>query len=138
MGRILRPCWQALCVWRNELSQSAAQANTFYCDVAKNGKVFSLRDKNGFPAPKGDGGKRSMPFWSTRSRVEKVIATVPDYSKFEVVELDWETFNKNWITGLNKDGLLIGVNWSGQKATGYDVSPINVRDNIEALISKNT
>ncbi len=120
------------------MSQSAAQASIFYSDVAKNGKVYSLRDKDGFPAPKGDGGRRSMPFWSTRSRVEKIIATIPAYSKFELVELDWQIFSENWLTGLDKDGLLIGINWSGDKATGYDVPPLSVRDNVEHLISENT
>lgn len=120
------------------MTQAAAQANAFYMEIAKTGKVWAIRDARGFPAPIGDEGKRTMPFWSTRSKAEKIIKNVSAYHGFEVVELDWETFRDRWLVGLDKDGLNVGVNWSGDMAVGYDVSPINVRRIIENLISKST
>jgi hypothetical protein len=35
------------------------------------------------------------------------------------------------LPGLKKDGILIGVNWSGDRAKGYDIESDFVRDAIE-------
>jgi hypothetical protein len=35
---------------------------------------------------------------------------------------------------MQKDGLNVGVNWSGEKAFGYDVYPEQVRQNVEQAI----
>jgi hypothetical protein len=67
-----------------------------------------------------------MPFWSLRSRAEKVITTVPAYEGFELVELTLAEFRSRWLPGLERDGLRVGLNWSGPRATGYDVHPSEV------------
>ena len=120
------------------MSQASLNANAFYDDVAKSKIVWGIRDKDGFPAPLGDQGKRSMPFWSTRNRAEKIIGNVAAYSGFEVVELDWKIFRDKWLVGLKKDGLNVGVNWSGERALGYDVSPDVVKQSIERILGLNT
>lgn len=120
------------------MSNSAAQAKSFYENVSKNGKVWTIKDENGIPAPEGDGGVRSMPFWSSLSRVEKIIKSVPAYKAFEPLELELEVFKSRWLVGLKKDGLNVGVNWSGAKAKGYDVKPEDALKNIEYYESKNT
>ena len=48
------------------------------------------------------------------------------------VEIEWTTFCERWVPGLEKDGLLVGVNWSGDRATGFDVKPRDVVANVEA------
>jgi hypothetical protein len=120
------------------VSNSAVQAKSFYEDVSKIGKVWTIRDENGIPAPEGHGGVRAMPFWSSLSRVEKIIESVPAYTEFEPVELELEVFKSKWLIGLKKDGLNVGINWSGVKAKGYDVKPEEALKNIEYLETKNT
>jgi hypothetical protein len=34
---------------------------------------------------------------------------------------------------LERDGVLVGVNWSGARATGYDVKPSEVVANVNAV-----
>ena len=75
-----------------------------------------------------------MPFWSSLSRVQKIIGNVPAYAKFEPHELSWEEFRDAWLPGLKKDGELAGANWSGPRAKGYDVEPETVREAIEFQI----
>lgn len=116
------------------MGQSASQAHAFYRDVAINKKVWTIRDDGGFPAPITSSGKRSQPFWSSLSRVQKIIKNVPAYSGFEPVELSWEEFRDKWLPGLEKDGLLIGVNWSGENATGYDLDSKWVTEAVEAQV----
>jgi hypothetical protein len=77
-----------------------------------------------------------MPFWSSRARVERVISSVPAYRAFEVVEISWEDFRVRWVPGLTRDGLLVGVNWSGSRATGYDIEPGELLANVEAVRSR--
>ncbi|WP_413662918.1 DUF2750 domain-containing protein [Microbulbifer sp. ANSA003] len=120
------------------MGQSASQAAAFYRDVAKNGKLWTCKDEGGNPAPLTSSGKRAMPFWSTHSRVQKIIKNVPAYSIFEPQELTWEEFEKEWAPNLTDSELLIGVNWSGKNATGYDLEPSDVIANVSYYLDKNT
>lgn len=113
------------------MSNAASQAAAFYRDVAKSRRVWTARDAEGFPCPETSTGKRSMPFWSSEGRVRRVIESVPAFSGFEPVEFPWEEFCDRWLAGLKEDGFLVGVNWSGPSATGYDVEPDSVRANVE-------
>jgi hypothetical protein len=116
------------------MSQASSQAWPFYRDVARNRKVWTVRDARGFPAPKTSSGKRVQPFWSSRSRVERIIKVVPAYSRFEPYEISWEEFCDKWAPGLSEDGLLVGVNWSGKRAVGYDMEPRRLVENVQAVI----
>ena len=72
-----------------------------------------------------------MPFWSSVERVQRIIATVPAFHRFTPVELAWDEFLERWLPGLEKDGLRVGVNWTGPRATGYDLSPSEIRRRFE-------
>ncbi|MBT2568096.1 DUF2750 domain-containing protein [Arthrobacter sp. ISL-85] len=116
------------------MSVSAAQAAAFYSEILKNGQVWTIRDSGGIPAPLNGDGDRSMPFWSLRSRAEKVIANVPAYADFEPVEIPLEIWRMRWIDGLERDGILIGLNWTAARATGYDFRPAEVRNRLAANV----
>lgn len=105
---------------------SAAQASAFYREVLRDGQVWGIRDENGFPSPVNTDGFRAMPFWSLRSRAERVIATVEAYAGFEPVPIGLDEFRTRWLPGLVGDALLVGLNWSGERPTGYDVAPADV------------
>lgn len=91
-----------------------------------------MEDANGIPAPLVDGGRRAMPFWSTRQRVERVISAVPAYAGFVPRRLSLAEFESRWLAGMERDGLLVGINWSGAGATGYDVEPATVAEWLSA------
>lgn len=116
------------------MSRAAEQAATFYRQVARTGCVWTLRDAGGFPAPLSTGGMRAQPFWSSSFRVLRMIRTVPAFRGFEPIRLSWEEFRDQWLPGLNSSGLLVGVNWSGPRATGYDVDPHQVLTLVERAI----
>ena len=108
------------------MSLSAAHSAAFRREVPREGRVWSIRDAAGFPAPADPAGHRAMPFWSKPSRAERVTGTVPAYRDFAVVEIPVGDWLDNWLPGLQRDGLLVGVNWAGARATGYDVAPTQV------------
>lgn len=108
---------------------SGAHADGFYKEVLARGQVWAIRDRDGFPAPESD-GRRVMPFWSRESRAQRVIDSVEAYRDFEVVSLPLDQWRSRWLRGLKRDGLLVGLNWSGARATGYDVDPDDVERNL--------
>lgn len=115
------------------MSVSAAHASAFYREVIANGEVWTLKDENGFPAPRNSEGKRAMPFWSLRSRAERIIENVPAYQGFQAIGLPLEEWRTRWLPGLAKDDTLVGLNWSGGSATGYDLPPTDVEAALATL-----
>lgn len=114
------------------VSTSAAQAAAFYTEAVREGSVWTIQDEGGFPAPVGSEGHRAMPFWSLRTRAERTVATVPAYAGLEPVEIRLDVFRSRWLPGLEGDGLRVGLNWSGQRATGYDAAGPEVEENLAA------
>lgn len=114
------------------MSTSGAQADAFYQEILRHGQVWAIRDSEGFPAPFGESGVRTMPFWSLASRAEKIVDTVDAYNGFEVVAIPLDEWRSRWLPGLEHDGLLLGLNWSGPRATGYDVQPASVLASLAA------
>jgi hypothetical protein len=113
--------------------QSASQAAAFYREVARHRLVWTIRDENGFPAPLNPDGGRAQPFWSSRGRAERIIATVAAYRGFTPVEIALDVFLERWVPGLARDGILVGVNWTGDRATGYDIAPGRVAECIASV-----
>jgi len=118
------------------MSQSASQAAVFYRDVAGSRRLWTIKDDGGFPAPLTSDGVRAQPFWSSLSRVEHIIQTVPAYAGFRAHELSWDVFRDRWVPGMTRDGLRVGINWSGTRATGYDLEPAAVQRAVEYEISQ--
>lgn len=114
------------------MSTSAAQAAAFFSEALAGGHVFALEDQDGFPAPESASGECAMPFWSKQSRAEKVRSTVPAYGSFTVVALALAEWRERWLPGLAKDGVRVGLNWAGPRATGYDLLP----DEVEARLDR--
>jgi len=71
-----------------------------------------------------------MPFWSSRTRAEKVILTVPAYEGFVPVEIALGDFRSRWLPGLERDGIRVGLNWAGTAASGYDLTAREVEENL--------
>jgi hypothetical protein len=114
------------------MSTAAMHAHAFYREVAMSRALWGIRDSEGFPGPAGSDGRRAMPFWSSERRARTVIRQVDAYRDFVPVKIDWESFCNRWLPGLIRDDLRAGLNWSGPKATGYDVDPKDLKANVEA------
>lgn len=108
------------------MSLSGAHKAAFRREVPQEGRVWAIRDADGFPAPGDAEGGRAMPFWSKPTRARRVVEQVPGYGGFDVVEIAFGEWLESWLPGLDRDGLLVGVNWAGAKATGFDLTPAQV------------
>ena len=114
----------------------SADTAIFYRDVAANRHVWTVKEERGFPAPRNSTGVRAQPFWSSLSRVERIIRTAPAYSAFQPYEITWDQFRDHWIPLLTRDGMKVGVNWSGKRVAGFDLDPAFVQRWIEYEITK--
>jgi hypothetical protein len=72
------------------MTVSAAQMKAFFTELGESSSVWTIEDAGGIPAATTAEGERSMPFWSKRSRAEKVIETVSAYSGFRAREVPLE------------------------------------------------
>ncbi|WP_255769135.1 DUF2750 domain-containing protein [Pseudarthrobacter sulfonivorans] len=109
---------------------SAAQASAFYDEVLGGRMVWTVHDQNGYPAPVGKDRQRSMPFWSLMTRAERIVSSVAAYKDFQIVSIPLDEWRSKWLPGLEQDRILVGVNWSGSRATGFDVAPSAILDSL--------
>jgi hypothetical protein len=114
------------------MSISAAHANAFVSEVLTTDAVWAIRDASGFPTSTNASGETVMPFWSAESRARRIIDGVEAYRGFQPVRLQLGEFISRWLPGLERDNLLVGLNWSGERATGYDLQPKAVKARLEA------
>jgi hypothetical protein len=106
------------------MSLSGAHRAAFRREASQGGRVYAIRDTSGYPAPAHpDSGRRAMPFWSKPTRAQLIVKHVTAYHGFEVVPITVDDWLSNWMVSLEHDGLLVGVNWAGARATGYDLTP---------------
>jgi hypothetical protein len=114
------------------VSQSGAQAAAFFRDVVRTREVWTVREEQGFPAPKTPDGTRAQPFWSSERRVRRIISTVPDYAGFQPHRTPLEEWRGRWLADSEREGLLMGINWSGPRAVGWDFKPREVMVRLDA------
>lgn len=114
------------------MSRSTRQADELYDHVAAGGSVWTIPDADGFPAPVGSDGVRAQPFWSSHADAAAVVRAVSAYSHFEIVEIGAQVFSQRWLPGLARDGIHVGLNWSGPRATRFDVPADAVSAHIAA------
>ncbi|ATI80850.1 DUF2750 domain-containing protein [Sphingobium yanoikuyae] len=51
---------------------------------------------------------------------------------FKVERLPLDKFIPNWLPGLQRDGLFVGMNWSGDRSVDDDVQTNEVTDRLTA------
>src|SRR5260370_370194 len=55
-----------------------------------------VRDQGGFPQPMTNDGYRAQPFWSSLSRVQRIVKSVPAYAGCGPHEISWQEFRERW------------------------------------------
>jgi hypothetical protein len=111
------------------MSLSAAHATKFYEQVVADGKVFTLTEDEAFLVYPVH-GREVVPFWSSRSRLERVQQSHPKYRNYTVSEMTLDEFLDRTLAKLEEENVSVGVNWSGSRLTGYDLTASELRNNI--------
>ncbi|WP_457583471.1 DUF2750 domain-containing protein [Ensifer canadensis] len=108
------------------MSAAAALYEIFFKEVAESGVVWTIRDDKGFPTSTNQSNEAAMPFWSSETRARRIIETVSSDRDFTTHPLTLVVFRDRWLEGLVKDALGVGINWNGERATGFDVAPADL------------
>ncbi len=112
------------------MTVAAAQAAKFYEQVVAESHVFTFLDEGSFlvfPIH----GYEVVPFWSSRTRLESIQRNHPKYRAFVPDEIALETFLGDTLEQLEAEAIRVGVNWSGKRLGGYDLTVADLRRNLE-------
>jgi hypothetical protein len=111
------------------MSVAAAQAAEFYRKVVETGAVFTFtHDDELLVFSIHD--REVIPFWSSRSRLENIQSTHLKYKSYSISEVSLQEFLTENLPLLEAEGISIGVNWSGPRLTGYDLTVLELKANI--------
>ena len=114
---------------------AAAQASQFYEQVSRKAKVFTFTENEHFLVFVVD-ENQVVPFWSSRSRVERIQREHPKYEKYSIEEMSLTEFLEKTLVQLDEESIRVGVNWSGKRLNGYDIPVADLRKNLAYQLSK--
>ncbi|MGW7718596.1 DUF2750 domain-containing protein [Streptomyces chartreusis] len=112
------------------MSQSGSQAAAFFRDVHQSRVVWLVRDDDGSPTRLSEDGTRSLPFWSTSARAQRAAKIWGHGLRVESMPLD--TWCECVLPDAGRDGLVIGINWSGQRLVGWSITSVQVLNRLAA------
>ena len=116
------------------MSISAAHYDKFREQVVTDERVFTFTDRGEllvYPIHSGE----AVPFWSSRSRLEVIQKRLPKYRQWEITELSFIEFWSR-LRELEQEGVQVGVNWSGERLIGYNVSIPDLRAGLKYWIDR--
>jgi len=117
------------------MTTSSAQASKFYEQVVEDGRVFTFLAEGSFLVfPMRDG--EVVPFWSSATRLARIRNHHPKYRQYEIDEIPLSKFLDDVVPQLAAEDIRIGVNWSGKRLTGYDISTDDLQKNIQYWVDK--
>jgi hypothetical protein len=103
------------------MSIASAHAAAFRREVSTDRQVWTLLEDDEYIAPHKPDGTRAMPFWSKGSRAKLVVEQVAAYHGLTIVSFALEPWLTDLLPWLAEQSVLAGINWSGERALGYDV-----------------
>jgi hypothetical protein len=117
------------------MSVAAMQARKFYEQCVDDGRVFTFCDQGDFlvyPVRQVE----VVPFWSSRTRLTTIQASLTKYRPYGIDQIPLDQFYEAVLPRLEAEGLYIGVNWSGSRLTGYNLSVSDLWRNLDYWIAR--
>ena len=115
---------------------AGTQAHAFFEEVSETGDVWSLSGGQSMFVVYSASGARVFPLWSSRRRAQIIVETVPGYEGCKVLRSSWSNFVENWVAILERDGVLVGLNWAGTRAKGLEIPVKLLVREMEAAIAE--
>ncbi|MFF0836610.1 MULTISPECIES: DUF2750 domain-containing protein [unclassified Streptomyces] len=112
------------------MSQSGSQTAAFFRDVRQSRMLWLVRGEGGIPTHLSEDGVRSLPFWSTSARAQRAAKIWGHGLRVGSMSLD--TWCEHVLPDAARDGLVIGINWSGPRLIGWSFTSAEVRNRLAA------
>ena len=122
---------------RCSVSLAAAHAKKFYEQAAAERRVYTFLDAGSFlvfPVR----GTEVVPFWSSESRMQRVQKLHVKYRSFMIDQIPLTDFISKTLPQLEAESISIGLNWSGERLTGYDINVADLLRNLDYWVSKDS
>jgi len=116
------------------MSFSSAQYDKFCEQTVTEWRAFTFSDDGELLVYRVSSGE-TVPFWSSRSRLETIQRRLPKYGQWQITELSFQEFWRR-LNQLEGEGVQVGANWSGQELTGYNVPVAEFRKALEYWIDR--
>ena len=112
---------------------ASLQAIAFCREVLASGEVFLIEDDLRRPVtwPLAD-NQHARPVWSSRRRVASMLDGPLAGPGLVISPHTWTEYRDEILPRIAEAGLLVGLNWSGPRARGYNLEPVDVVARIEA------
>lgn len=112
------------------MSQSGSQAAAFFRDVRQSRVVWLVQNDDGSPTHLSADGMRSLPFWSTAARAQRAAQIWGSGLRVQSMPLD--TWCEQVLPDAARDGLVIGINWSGPRLVGWSFTTMEIHNRLAA------
>jgi hypothetical protein len=100
--------------------------------VVSTGVVWALQDDEGFALSERDSGEGMvMPFWSDPAVA--TAAATGEWAEYRAVGIELDEWLEHWLSGLDGDGLLVGVDWTAD-LEGVDMPALELQADLERVI----
>ena len=116
------------------MSISAAQYDKFREQTVVEWRAFTFSAGGELLVYRVRSGE-TVPFWSSRSRLETIQRRLPKYRQWQITELRFEEFWRR-LDQLEREQVHVGVNWSGEELTGYNVPVAELRKALKYWIDR--
>ncbi|MFI1563926.1 DUF2750 domain-containing protein [Streptomyces sp. NPDC020490] len=102
---------------RVRVSVGGAQAAAFFREVVQTRTVWWVRDDEGSPTPVSSSGRPIFPYWSSETRAQRAAQLWGP--RFYAVSMPLDHWRNAALPDLAKDDFAVGINWAGQRLTGW-------------------
>jgi hypothetical protein len=116
------------------MSTAAVQYDKFGEEAVAEERVFTFTDAGELLVYQVHSGE-TVPFWSSRSRLEGIQRRLPRYRDWQITEIPFAEFWRR-LDQLERERVHVGVNWSGEKLTGYNVAVEDLREGLRYWIDR--
>ncbi|USN98482.1 MAG: DUF2750 domain-containing protein [Phycisphaeraceae bacterium] len=113
---------------------SSVHADAFYREVIASGELFTVEHEEDGPIEWHlAGGIHARPFWSARSRAVRMLQGPLRRRGLVIVPVIWHEFCSRIVPEMRSAGQLVGLNWHGARARGYNLDPDAVVQAVESM-----
>ena len=103
------------------MSEENDHHSAFFNEVLATGFVYAILEDGGIPTPENLKRERYLPFWSSVERVQEIVELYERTDSMQPIRIPLASFKSEWLPGMARDGLLVGINWVGRPAKGTDL-----------------
>jgi hypothetical protein len=116
------------------VSVSGAQAAAFFREIVQTHTVWWVRDEGGSPTPVASSGRPAFPYWSSETRAQRAARLWGP--QFRAVSMPLDHWRSSALPDLAKDDFRVGINWSGQRLTGWDFTVDEVVNRLNHVLGE--